>query len=103
MSTDIVVVGSLNMDLVIKVPRAPEAGETIRGSDFQMVPGGKGANQAAAAAKLGARVSMVGRVGQDAFGPVLIENMARQGVDTRWIVTDATTSTGVALISVDET
>jgi ribokinase len=101
--TDIVVVGSLNMDLVVKAPRAPEAGETIRGHDFQMIPGGKGANQAAAAAKLGGQVAMVGRVGGDAFGPVLIENMARQGVDTQHILIDQEASTGVAVIIVDDT
>ncbi len=100
---DIVVLGSLNMDLVIKAPRAPEAGETIRGHDFQMVPGGKGANQAAAAAKLGGQVAMVGRVGGDAFGPVLIDNMARQGVDTSHIHRDAEASTGVAVITVEDT
>jgi len=100
--TDIVVVGSLNMDLVIKAPRAPKAGETIRGRDFQMIPGGKGANQAAAAAKLGGQVAMVGRVGGDAFGPVLIENMAQLGVDTNHIMIDQEASTGVAVITVDD-
>jgi ribokinase len=101
--TDIVVVGSLNMDLVVRAPRAPEAGETIRGHDFQMVPGGKGANQAAAAAKLGGETAMVGRVGGDAFGPVLIQNMARQGVDANHIMIDQEASTGVAVITVDDT
>jgi ribokinase len=101
--TDIVVVGSLNMDLVVRAPRAPEAGETIRGHDFQMVPGGKGANQAAAAAKLGGETAMVGRVGGDAFGPVLIQNMARQGVDPNHIMIDQEASTGVAVITVDDT
>lgn len=100
---DIVVLGSLNMDLVVRVPRAPEAGETIRGHDLQMVPGGKGANQAAAAARLGGQVAMVGRVGGDAFGPVLIENMARQGVHTEHIIVDQEASTGVAVITVDDT
>jgi ribokinase len=99
---DIVVVGSLNMDLVVKAPRAPEAGETMRGHDFQMVPGGKGANQAAAAAKLGGDTAMVGRVGGDAFGPALIENLARQGVNTEEIVLDEETSSGVAVIVVDD-
>jgi ribokinase len=99
---NIVVAGSLNMDLVIKAPRAPEAGETIRGHDFKIVPGGKGANQAAAAAKLGGDVAMVGRVGGDAFGPVLIQNMAAQGVHTDHIMTDPDVSTGVAVIVVDD-
>ncbi len=100
---DIVVIGSLNMDLVVKAPRAPEAGETIRGREFHMVPGGKGANQAAAAARLGGQVAMSGRVGGDAFGPVLIENMARQGVDTSHISIDQEASSGVAVITVDDT
>jgi len=100
---DIVVLGSLNMDLVVKAPRAPEAGETIRGHEFRLVPGGKGANQAAAAARLGGQVAMVGRVGDDAFGPVLIENMARQGVDTGHIRMDQEASSGVAVITVDDT
>ena len=64
--SDIVVVGGLNMDLVIKVARMPLPGETLPGHDFQAIPGGKGANQAAAAARLGARVAMVGYVGDDA-------------------------------------
>ena len=100
---DIIVLGSLNMDLVVKAARAPLAGETIRGHDFQMIPGGKGANQAAAAAKLGGQVAMVGRVGGDAFGSVLIENLARQGVDTERVSIDQETSTGVAVITVDDT
>ena len=98
----IVVAGSLNIDLVVKAPRAPEAGETIRGHDFKIVPGGKGANQAVAAARLGADVAMVGRVGGDAFGPVLINNMAAQGVNTEHITTDPDVSTGVAVIVVDD-
>ena len=99
---DIVVIGSLNMDLVIGVPRMPLAGETIQGRDFQTIPGGKGANQAAAAAKLGGQVAMVGRVGDDVFGPGLIENLNRQGVDTGAIKIDSEAATGVALIIVDE-
>jgi len=100
---DIVVVGSLNMDLVIGVPRMPLAGETIVGRDLQTIPGGKGANQAAAAAKLGGRVAMVGRVGDDVFGPRLIENLRRQGVDADAVRIDGGAATGVALIMVDET
>jgi len=99
---DIVVVGSLNMDLVIGVPRMPLAGETIVGRDLQTIPGGKGANQAAAAAKLGGRVAMVGRVGDDVFGPRLIENLRRQGVDAGAVRVDDQAATGVALIMVDE-
>jgi sugar/nucleoside kinase (ribokinase family) len=75
MTTSIVVVGSLNMDLVIRSPRIPRPGETVIGGEFHTVPGGKGANQAVAAARLGAKVSMVGRVGKDAFGDALLENL----------------------------
>ena len=94
---DIVVIGSLNMDLVAKVPRMPQAGETISGHDFQMIAGGKGANQAAAAAKLGSHVAMVGRVGNDAFGPRLIRNLTRQGVDASHVMIDDGTATGTAM------
>src|SRR5436190_1192935 len=64
----IVVIGSLNMDLVVRTPRFPQPGETLLGQTFQTIPGGKGANQAVAAVRLGARVTLAGRVGADAFG-----------------------------------
>ena len=64
----IVVVGSINMDLVARMVRLPKPGETVPGDDFQTIPGGKGANQAVAAARLGARVTLIGRVGDDSFG-----------------------------------
>ena len=67
----LIVFGSLNMDLVAQVPRLPQPGETLLGQDFTMVPGGKGANQAVAAARLGAPTTMVGRVGDDGFGTAL--------------------------------
>jgi ribokinase len=75
MSARIVVVGSLNMDLVIRAAHIPKPGETILGSEFQIIPGGKGANQAVAAARLGSQVSMVGRVGEDSFGDELLHNL----------------------------
>ncbi len=90
------------MDLVVPVPRHPRPGETVLGGDLRRVPGGKGANQAVAAARLGAAVRMVGRVGRDAFGHALIENLKREGVDASGIKALAGASTGVALISVDE-
>jgi ribokinase len=99
---DIVVVGSLNMDLVVRVARMPRPGETIPGRDFQTIPGGKGANQAAAAARLGGRVAMVGRVGNDAFGPPLIENLKRLGADTGHVHLDGAAATGTAMIVVDD-
>ncbi|MGD8626690.1 MAG: ribokinase [Anaerolineae bacterium] len=102
MSAKITVVGSLNMDLVARAARLPQPGETILGHDFRTVPGGKGANQAVAAARLGARVTMVGRVGDDAFGDQLIENLAASGVDHSLVGRDAQAATGVALIVVDD-
>jgi ribokinase len=98
----IVVIGSLNMDLVVKTPRAPQAGETLAGTHFEMIPGGKGANQAVAAAKMGADVAMIGRVGGDAFGAALRGNLQTQGVDVNAVSTDASTSSGTALIIVEE-
>lgn len=98
----ITVVGSLNMDLVVRTPRIPKPGETIIGRDFHLIPGGKGANQAVAAGKLGAEVNMIGRVGQDDFGQSLLENLARDGVLSGCVVRDPRSSTGVALISVED-
>lgn len=99
---DIVVLGSLNIDLVARVPRFPAAGETLTGSDFKTVPGGKGANQAVAAARLGTRVAMVGRVGDDVFGGSLREGMQRDGVDITHVEVTPGVSTGTALIHVDD-
>jgi ribokinase len=79
----IVVIGSINMDLVARTPHIPAAGETITGSDFTTTPGGKGANQAVAAARLGAHVQMVGAAGNDVFGESLLSNLAKAAVDTR--------------------
>jgi len=100
--TDIVVVGNLNMDLVVKAPRMPVAGETIHGEDLRNIPGGKGANQAAAIAKLGGRVAMVGRVGNDAFGSRMIDNLKQLGVNTNHVRIDAEAATGTAIIIVNE-
>jgi ribokinase len=99
---DIVVVGSLNMDLVVKVEYMPAPGETISGSDLQTIPGGKGANQAAAAARMGANVAMVGKVGQDAFGPRLLKALNDVGVDTSSVKIEAESATGTAVIVVDK-
>ena len=102
MTAHVTVVGSLNMDLVVRAPRIPEPGETIIGGEFRTVPGGKGANQAVAAARLGAQVAMVGRVGGDAFGGLLLDNLAAAGVDHTFVARDAEAATGVALIEVDD-
>lgn len=99
--TDVVVVGSLNMDLVARVARAPVAGETVSGESFETFPGGKGANQAVAAARLGAQVAMVGRVGRDPFGRTLVALLAAEGVDVRGVSDDGEGPTGVALIVVE--
>lgn len=96
------VVGSLNMDLVIRAPRIPQPGETIIGGTFHTVPGGKGANQAVAAARLGAHVAMVGRVGTDPYGQVLLQSLSEAGVDGSCVAQDSEASTGIALIVVDD-
>lgn len=94
----IVVVGGINMDLVSVSSRMPQQGETILGERFFTSPGGKGANQAVAAARLGAHVRMVGRVGDDAFGPVLLSNMEDEGIDVSGVMRDAESSSGIAVI-----
>lgn len=99
--TNIVVVGSLNMDLVIQVPTIPKPGETVLGDNFATFPGGKGANQAVAAARLGASVAMVGQVGADTYGESLINNLSTEGVNIDHIFIDESNATGVAMISVD--
>jgi ribokinase len=104
MSGSIVVIGSLNMDFVIAVDRLPVPGETIIGRNFRTIPGGKGANQAYAAAKLaatGTRVRMVGRVGADSFGTALKSNLARVNVDVSAVLETPSAATGVAAIHVD--
>lgn len=96
------VVGSLNADLVVRVRRLPEVGETVTGGVFHTFPGGKGANQAVAAARLGAPVRMVGKVGADSFGRELRAALTRAGVDHGWVGVDPEVPTGVALIGVEE-
>ena len=102
MTAHVTVVGSLNMDLVARAPRIPQPGETIIGGEFRNVPGGKGANQAVAAARLGATVSMVGRVGRDAFAGPLLDNLVADGIDHTFVIQDPDAATGVALIVVDD-
>ncbi len=98
----IVIVGSLNMDLVTRMSRAPIGGETIQGHDFSMLAGGKGANQAVACARMGASVAMVGRVGIDANGDALKAGLAADGIDAREVKSLASTHTGVASIWVED-
>lgn len=96
------VVGSANMDLISRVPRLPKLGETLSGRSFHLVYGGKGANQAVMAAKLGAHVSMVARVGNDVFGEGMLRNFAAYGINTAHVTIDQTHSSGVAPIFVDD-
>ncbi|KRV47463.1 ribokinase [Wenjunlia vitaminophila] len=102
MTTGVLVVGSANADLVVQVDRHPAPGETVLGSDLRVHPGGKGANQAVAAARLGARVGLVGRIGTDAHGDLLVGSLVREGVDTSTVLRDDA-PTGVALIAVGST
>jgi ribokinase len=97
----IVVVGSLNMDLVVRMPQIPRPGETLLGGVFKTFPGGKGANQAVAAARLGSNVTMIGCVGDDAFGQEMRSTLAREGIDTTHVLVHPQSATGVALIQVD--
>jgi ribokinase len=98
----ICVVGSTNIDLTFRTPRLPKPGETLAGSGFQFGHGGKGANQAVMAARLGARVSMIGKVGRDAFGEAALRNYRDNGIDTTHVLIDAERPTGVASIVVDD-
>jgi len=98
----IIVVGSSNMDLVVKSPRIPAVGETILGGDFIMIPGGKGANQAVAAAKLGAEVYFIAKLGHDVFAEQSLANFKKEGVNAKYVVQTKQAPSGVALIMVDE-
>jgi ribokinase len=97
----IIVLGSINMDLVVGAERAPEGGETLFGSSFQTIPGGKGANQAVATARLGGEVAMIARVGDDGFGDELITKLVENSIDVQQVRRDANRPTGVALIVVE--
>ncbi len=97
----IIVLGSINLDLVATAPRLPVAGETLLGQDFFKAPGGKGANQAVALARLGISTYMVGRVGGDSFGEELVNSLQESGVRTENLFVDETVSSGVAIIAVD--
>lgn len=102
MQANVVVVGSLNMDLIVRAPRLPVGGETLAGHGFFTAAGGKGANQAVAAARLGARVAMVGCVGDDAYGSELCDGLQAEGIDCRGVDVVADVPTGIASILVDD-
>ena len=97
---EVAVVGSANLDLVVEVETIPVAGETVLGGDLRLIPGGKGANQAAAAARLGRRVAMIGRVGDDDAGRTLRSAMDTAGVDTACLLNTEGAPSGTALIAV---
>jgi ribokinase len=97
----IIVVGSANTDLVIRVPRLPRPGETVTGGEFRIVAGGKGANQAVAASRAGARVAFIACIGRDHFGDAAVAGLRREKINTRYVVRDRRTPSGVALIMVD--
>ena len=99
---NVVVLGSVNMDLVLRCARLPVAGETVHGGDLATWPGGKGANQAVAAARLGARVSFVGCAGDDAFGATASAALRAEGIDVQHLRRVAGMPTGLALITVDD-
>lgn len=101
MPPTVVVLGSINMDLIGTAARLPSSGETVLGDGFHTAPGGKGANQAVAAARMGASVRMVGRVGADTFGPELLDNLRSYGVDVSGVAEDADAASGVAMILLD--
>ena len=97
----VVVVGSFNMDLVVKAGRRPQTGETLMGEEFGMFIGGKGSNQAIAAARLGADVTMIGRLGTDLFGDTLMAAHAEENICTDYVIRDTEIGTGVASILID--
>lgn len=99
MAAKVVVLGNINQDFVVRAERMPRPGETILGTDVKFVAGGKGANQAVTAARLGAEVTLIGRVGQDAFGPILLDNLRREGVESRYVGSDDGVATGMAFIA----
>ncbi len=101
MGKNIVVVGSSNTDMIIKVPRIPKPGETVLGGEFSTAAGGKGANQAVAAARAGGRVTFIARVGEDVFGEQAVKGFKADGIDVEYVLRDRLAPSGVALIYVD--
>ncbi|GAB1462165.1 ribokinase [Pedobacter sp.] len=102
MDSTILVIGSSNTDMVVKTNRFPMPGETILGGDFLMNAGGKGANQAVAAARLGAKVKFICKTGADIFGREAVKSLEKEGIDTNHILVDDANPSGVALILVDD-
>ena len=98
----IVIVGSVNMDMMLCCPHLPGAGETVLGGGFTTAPGGKGANQAVAAARLGAKVAFIGCVGDDAFGQAAFNALEAEGINTQYLARELGAATGVAMVITDE-
>ncbi|WP_267490697.1 ribokinase [Paenibacillus sp. 1001270B_150601_E10] len=98
----IVIIGSLNMDLITVTDRVPNAGETVHGTSFHTLCGGKGANQAVACARLGAQVHMIGCIGDDNFGQQMLNNLKHEGIDCSGIITIKDQSSGIASITIDD-
>ena len=103
MKPHIVVVGSFNSDLVTYMERLPQIGETVSAREFTTWPGGKGSNQAVAAARLGAEVTLVARVGQDSFADIGMTLWEREGINTEFVIRDPDHNTGLATIYVEDT
>lgn len=99
---DVVVVGSLNQDISVVAERLPRPGESVTGSGHFLGPGGKGANQAVAAARLGAEAAMVGRVGRDEYGLSLVAGLEKEGIDVTAVGIDEESATGIAIITIDQ-
>lgn len=98
----LIVLGSVNADHVLQVPSFPRPGETLMGRNYQVIPGGKGANQAVAAARLGADIGFIACVGSDSFGQNIIQSFAQDGINTDYVSSIQSTPTGVALIQVSD-
>ncbi|MCG8415330.1 MAG: ribokinase [Pseudomonadales bacterium] len=100
-TSQIIVIGSINTDMIVKTNKLPSPGETVLGGEFLMNGGGKGANQAVAAARLGGRVAMVGCVGDDVFGSEAIQRLQQEGIDCHGVNREMSRTSGIALINVD--
>ena len=103
MYSRIIVVGSMNMDMVVRTSHIPKPGETVLGDKFFMNPGGKGANQAVTVSRLGGEVSFIGRIGSDVFGKQANQLFDEEGIDTSKLIEDEDSPSGIALITVEET
>ena len=99
MAARLTVLGNINIDFVVRAERMPRPGETLVGENLRFVAGGKAANQAVTAARLGAQVALIGRVGEDVFGPALVENFEREGINTDYISRDEEAASGAAFIA----